>query len=97
VRELRNVIERAHLLSADSICATHIGVKPSDRSLTTKGECARCEVGLSLADVERRMILATLDRFAQNKRESARTLGISLKTLYNRLNSYGLGKSSQRR
>ena len=45
------------------------------------------KVGTSLADAERRLIMATLSHFAGDKRRAAETLGISLKTLYNRLNS----------
>ena len=46
------------------------------------------KVGSSIADVERRLILATLDACEGNKDQAAKVLGISLKTLYNRLNSY---------
>ena len=41
------------------------------------------------ADAEKRLILATLERLKGDKKAAARTLGISLKTLYNRLNVYG--------
>ena len=46
------------------------------------------EVGLSIAEVERRLILATLTQSEGNKNKAAEILGISLKTLYNRLNAY---------
>ena len=46
------------------------------------------KVGTSLSDAERRLILATLDQYEGDKRTTAETLGISLKTLYNRLNQY---------
>ena len=45
-------------------------------------------VGSSINEVERRLILATLDRLDGDKRQAAEVLGISLKTLYNRLNVY---------
>jgi len=48
----------------------------------------RIPVGVSTAEAERRLILATLERFEGDKKAAARTLGISLKTLYNRLNVY---------
>jgi DNA-binding NtrC family response regulator len=38
--------------------------------------------------MERRLILATLDHFAGDKRRAAQVLGVSLKTLYNRLHAY---------
>jgi DNA-binding NtrC family response regulator len=45
-------------------------------------------VGTSIAEVERRLIMATLDLHGGNKRKTADILGVSLKTLYNRLNTY---------
>jgi two-component system response regulator AtoC len=45
-------------------------------------------VGSSIAEVERRLILATLAACDGRKEETARTLGISVKTLYNRLGQY---------
>jgi len=48
----------------------------------------RVPVGTRLADVERWMIFATLGRCAGNKTRTAALLGVSLKTLYNRLNAY---------
>jgi len=48
----------------------------------------RVPVGASIADAERQLILKTLDQYGGDKKVAARTLGISLKTLYNRLNVY---------
>jgi DNA-binding NtrC family response regulator len=45
-------------------------------------------VGESVADAERRLILATLEHFRGSKQKAAEALGISLKTLYNRLSAY---------
>jgi DNA-binding NtrC family response regulator len=49
------------------------------------------QIGASISDVEQRLILATLDAYAGNKRKAAEVLGVSLKTLYNRLNTYRVG------
>ena len=49
----------------------------------------RVKVGTSIADMEKRLILATLNELGGDKKQAAETLGVSLKTLYNRLNSYG--------
>lgn len=43
---------------------------------------------MTLAEVERLMIFAALERFGGNKPEAAKCLGISLKTIYNRLDHY---------
>ncbi len=48
----------------------------------------RIPVGSSLAEAERKLILATLADCQGNKSSAAKVLGISLKTLYNRLHAY---------
>ncbi len=95
VRELRNIVELAFILSADRIKPEHIQV---ERTIDTKRADSELSinVGLSIAEVEKRLIVATLDRLGGNKKKAAETLGISLKTLYSRLNSYGLGRSNMR-
>jgi len=50
-------------------------------------------VGMSIEDVERRLIVATLDEVGGNKKRAADVLGVSLKTLYNRLKAYRLTTS----
>ena len=51
----------------------------------------RITVGMSLDEVERTLITATLQAVGGSKTEAARLLGISLKTMYNRLHAYGDG------
>jgi DNA-binding NtrC family response regulator len=46
-------------------------------------------VGSSIADVERKLIMATLESCGGVRERTAEILGISLKTLYNRLREYG--------
>ncbi|WP_446751605.1 helix-turn-helix domain-containing protein [Variovorax sp. S12S4] len=46
------------------------------------------EVGTQLSEVERRVILATYERCGRHKERTAALLGISMKTLYNRLKEY---------
>ena len=50
---------------------------------------------MTLAEVERRMTLATLQHCGNVKRSAAKMLGISLKTLYNRLEAYGAADKAQ--
>jgi DNA-binding NtrC family response regulator len=45
-------------------------------------------IGRSIADMEKDLILATLGHFEGDKKAAAATLGVSLKTLYNRINEY---------
>ena len=90
VRELKNVIERAYILADEVIEASHIpaDVGVPEVELPEQSAAPPLKVGTSLADAEKRLIMATLTHFAGDKRRAAETLGISLKTLYNRLNSY---------
>ena len=60
----------------------------SERTLATAPVALRIPVGTNLADVERWMIFATLQKCGGNKTRAAALLGVSLKTLYNRLNAY---------
>ena len=46
---------------------------------------------MSIAEVERRLISATLEDVGGNKKRAADVLGVSLKTLYNRLKAYRMG------
>ena len=88
VRELRNVVERAFIMSPGRIEAEHIplgGRPPVERSELSLELC----VGTSVADAERRLVLATLHHVGGDKKEAARILGLSLKTLYNRMKEYG--------
>src|SRR5690349_12838783 len=59
-----------------------------ERPLTPAPIALRIPVGTNLADVERWMIFATLQKCGGNKTRAAALLGVSLKTLYNRLNAY---------
>lgn len=88
VRELRNAVIHGHLLAGDEITVEDLpdGI-PS--SMPRTGQSVRVSVGTPLAEVERRHILSTLAHFEGDKRKTAEALGISLKTLYNRLNKYG--------
>jgi DNA-binding NtrC family response regulator len=88
VRELKNVIERAWIMAGERITARNIQL---DGAPPVSGdEELRIALGTSIADAERKLILATLERVNANKQQAAKILGISLKTLYNRLSAYGV-------
>lgn len=90
VRELHNVIQRAFILADGELdLRSAAQVQPiggngprSDEGYVTVSP------GMALADMERLMIAETLKSCRGNKTRTAATLGISLKTLYNRLNEY---------
>ncbi len=83
VRELKHTIHRAYIMAdGDQIDApSHID---DDVSADVEG----LRVGRSIADVEKDLILATLEHYSGDKKAAAASLGISLKTLYNRLKEY---------
>ncbi len=86
IRELRNVIERATIL-ADS---EFIEPKHLPPSLISRGEeslpTMTIAPGTTVDEAERRLILLTLEHTRNNKTRAAEILGISLKTLHNKLN-----------
>jgi DNA-binding NtrC family response regulator len=88
VRELRNAVHRAFIL-ADSDLDLAVAIeRPLALSSDGDAQVLRIPVGTSLAEAERWMILATLRKCQGNKTRAAALLGVSLKTLYNRLNAY---------
>ncbi|ADJ27343.1 sigma-54 interaction domain-containing protein [Nitrosococcus watsonii] len=86
VRELRHAIHHAFILANDEIDERkfHRGQWQSTPSYQDK--LVYSLVGLSIEDIEKNLIPATLDHFKGDKKQTAQCLGISLKTLYNRLN-----------
>jgi DNA-binding NtrC family response regulator len=88
VRELKNVVQRAFILSGDTLVIEEHLSETSVRKPTMHEGCLNFSVGTPLADAQREIILATLKHFEGNKRLTADALGISLKTLYNRLKDY---------
>ncbi len=86
VRELRNVVRRAHVMAIDSIEPEHLQMlRPSGSG---RRDPYAVHIGQSLEEVERRVILGTLQKNDGDKRRTAEELGVSLKTIYNRLHLY---------
>jgi two-component system response regulator AtoC len=98
VRELRNVVQRATIMSDGAVIdqvqlpdeagpvprGAGAGPPPAD-----DGPTLRVRIGSSIAEVEKQLILATLAHCGGIRERTADVLGISLKTLYNRLREYG--------
>ena len=87
VRELKNLVHRAYILSAETVTLEE-PIDASDTKTTLINGILNFTIGTPLADAQRDLILATLKHFQGNKRQAAEILGISLKTLYNRLREY---------
>jgi len=84
-------VQRAFIL-----CGDEIGIEalPLPAAATSSPEAATAanplslDVGASMPEVERRVILATLDHFGGDKKKAAEVLKISVKKIYNRLREY---------
>ena len=89
VRELRNVVQQAFILADERIEACCL---PAELGLERResGPCLTVRVGSRICDVERRLIFATLQQCNGSKVQAAAALGVSVKTLYNRLHEYGV-------
>jgi DNA-binding NtrC family response regulator len=95
VRELRNTIERAVVLCGEGSLEPHhlptgfgsrqvkVVIEPS-----SPGNSIQVEVGATVNEAERRLIMKTLESTNNNKTRAAEILGISLKTLHNKLKDY---------
>ena len=87
VRELKNVVTRACIMADDVISAAHveacIAMSPP-RELDVSSL-----VGQRMAEVEKHLVLATLERTGGDRQAAAKLLGISVRTVYNRIRCYG--------
>ncbi len=100
VRELKNVIERAVLFTTDdklneNVLPAHIkaGVvevaqTTSNQRIPQQEDVLIIPVGATYEEIERQVILETLKKAGNNKTKAAKMLGISLKTIHNKLNKY---------
>lgn len=95
VRELENVIERTVLFAAsDLVEASHIEIE----GYTARGASMSAEpsssngmtAGMTVAEAERLLIMKTLEHTEQNRTQAAKLLGISIRTLRNKLHEYGV-------
>ncbi len=90
VRELRNIMERAVILAKDKwiershLPAYLIGSQPASAQKIS------LPPSITAAEVEKELILRTLEATGNNKAEAARRLGIDVKTVRNKLKAYGI-------
>jgi DNA-binding NtrC family response regulator len=102
VRELRNVLERAVILAGEgSVELRHVPAFLQGRATMAAAagaamsaapddhESVRFSIGTTVEDAEKGLILRTLEHTRNNKTRAAEILGISLKTLHNKLKEYG--------
>jgi DNA-binding NtrC family response regulator len=97
VRELRNTLERAVIVCEGAVIETRhlppgFGQAPL-RPSAADADSIRVGVGTTVGEAERLLILKTLESTNNNKTRAADVLGISLKTLHNKLKEYGSSNS----
>ncbi|GAB1267836.1 sigma-54 dependent transcriptional regulator [Aurantivibrio infirmus] len=89
VRELKHAIERAYILADDVITNEHLIIEEVATNLSANQELRETlPHGIPLEEVEKGVIMKTLSHNDGNKSETADQLGISVKTLYNKLEKY---------
>jgi len=88
VRELKNFVRRAFIMADGDVMDLEMLVPQVSPTGETAGSQVSVPVGETLAEADRRLILATLERCNGVKKQAAAVLGISPKTLYNRLEEY---------
>lgn len=92
VRELKNMMERAYLMSEEKTIRVHH--LPTDvLSCEEVMEQQEIYTEMTLEKLEKKHILRTLEFMKNNKTKTAKTLGITVKTLYNKLHNYGVIRS----
>jgi two-component system response regulator HydG len=92
VRELENAVERAVILMAGDYVSEKdlpLSIAGAGEALPAPGEPSAPGGPRTLEDIEREAILATLQRTEGNKSKAAEMLGITRKTLYKKLKTYG--------
>jgi DNA-binding NtrC family response regulator len=89
VRELKNAVYRAFILAEKTVELPHPHVASRVKKPVTRGDSMSIWIGTPLADAQKQIILGTLNYCGGDKRRAAKALGVSLKTLYNRLGAYG--------
>jgi DNA-binding NtrC family response regulator len=90
VRELRNVIERATILAEGEFIELRHLPALGPTPVAVGGGGMTLEPGMTVEGAERQLIVLTLEHTRDNKTRAAEILGISLKTLHNKLNRLGL-------
>ena len=95
VRELRHTIHRAYIMSDPAKKEIELPASFASPFSTVKKEQTGLTPGKTIEEVEKELIYLTLKKVNGNKTLAADMLGVSVKTLYNRLNAYGgLGEFS---
>lgn len=88
VRELQNAVERAVVLSSGPVLQAEDFALGIRRAPSSNGNGVAVPIGTTVAEMERKLILSTLDYYGQNRTHAAKVLDISVRTLRNKLKEY---------
>ena len=88
IRELQNVCERLQILSDGHMIMLN-DIPDQIRVPETKNDLIEYYPSVTLYEIEKKYILKALHHFGGNKTQAAQNLGITIKTLYNKLHEYG--------
>jgi len=88
VRELRNLVQRAYILADGNLIDVEFETQRPREPIAEDMHSITFRIGTTLDEVERRLMLKTLAYYDNNKLKAAEALGISAKTIYNRLARY---------
>ncbi len=88
IRELQNVCERLQILSEGHVIMVN-DLPDHVKSPEKKDETGAYDQSITVGELEKRWILKALVHFEGNKTQAAQALGITIKTLYNKLHEYG--------
>ena len=94
VRELKNAIQRAVVSASEDILRT-VNLPSRVSKYQDRETTLTLRVGMTMADVEKELIIRTLDHAAGNRSRTSEILGISRRALYNKMDRYGLGKKTR--
>ncbi|MBN2684687.1 MAG: sigma-54-dependent Fis family transcriptional regulator [Pontiellaceae bacterium] len=89
IRELRNLVERMVVLARGTILDVQ-DIPAQVREQVSGGGEIRMDADLTVDEMEKRMIIQTLEKTNGNRTRAAEKLGISRRTLHRKLNQYGL-------
>ena len=99
VRELRNTLERAVIVCEGGVIESkHLPPgfgQPTVRTSSEDPDAVHLGVGTTVEEAEKLLILKTLESTSNNKTRAAEILGISLKTLHNKLKEYGSAQAEK--
>ncbi|NBX65976.1 MAG: sigma-54-dependent Fis family transcriptional regulator [Proteobacteria bacterium] len=87
VRELENAMHRAILISGEDEIEADAVIISDEAAVATAAPASK--IGSTVADMEKKLILDTLDHVLGNRTTAAKILGISIRTLRNKLKEYG--------